>query len=293
VLVGILAHNEEKNIGRTVDFLARRYPTYRILVVSSGSTDRTDEIVRQLAGEYSNVALIVEPERRGKTYSLISLLRTLNEQYDVLVFLGADDMPEDGAIDRLVATIGSEDRVGLVGGRPIPLNDATNLAGWITHLIWDVHHTISLVSPKVSGELCALRAGVVFDAPPTLINDDAYLQFMVALRGFEIAYEPEAVVHLRGPETIRDHFTQRCRVTIGHYQIEQLLGAKLPTTNARRNVPLAWGIRKRVGLARECCWFLFFLMLSALIVGRSWFDFNIARRIPYKWTIVRSTKKLA
>jgi len=292
VLIGILAHNEQENIAKTIDFLARKYSSYRILVVSSGSTDRTDEIVRKLASQYSNVTLIVEPKRRGKAHSLVTLLRTLNEQYDVLVYLGADNMPENGAIERLVATIGSKERVGLLGSRPIPVNDPTKLVGWITHLVWGVHHEVSLIQPKVSGELCALRAGIVFDSPPTLINDDAYLQFIVALRGLETAYDPNAVVYLRGPDTLKDYFTQRCRITIGHYQVEQLLGAKLPTTRAWRNLPIAWRVRKRVGLAKECCWFLFFLILYVAIVGKAWFDFYIRRKLPYKWTMVTSTKSI-
>ena len=291
VLIGIPAYNEELNIGRTLDFLARKYPQYSIVVVS-GSTDGTNRVTRELMRRHANIDLIVERERCGKSSALSILLRNLYGRYDALICLGADNIPEDDAIDKLLSKLSSDPRIGLVGGRPIPVNNPTKLAGWMTHLLWSVHHAVSIDAPKISGELFALRAGVVSEIPPTIINDDAYLQFVVAFRGYELSYEPEAVVYLRGPEKVKEYYNQRHRVTIGHYQVEQLLGAKLPTTYARRNVLLAWRERRRVGFVKECCGFLFFLALSAVIVAKAWFDFYIRRNLPYKWRQVRGTKKI-
>jgi cellulose synthase/poly-beta-1,6-N-acetylglucosamine synthase-like glycosyltransferase len=291
VLIGIPAHNEERNIGVTLDFIARKYPQHSILVVS-GSTDETNRVTREMMRRYSNIDLIIERERRGKSSALGVLLKKLNEQYDVLIFMGADNLPEEGAIDKLLQKLGSDSKIGMVGGRPIPVNNPTKLGGWITHLLWSTHHAISLRAPKVSGELCALRAGIVSDIPPTIINDDAYLQFIVGFRGYQVSYEPGAIVYLRGPEKVQECFNQRYRVTIGHYQVEQLLGAKLPTTYARRNISLAWKGRKRVGFAKESCGFLFFLILSAAIVTKAWLDFYVRRKLPYKWKQIQGTKRI-
>jgi cellulose synthase/poly-beta-1,6-N-acetylglucosamine synthase-like glycosyltransferase len=292
VLVGIAAHDEEQNIGKLVEFLAEAYPYHEVLVVSSGSRDRTDEIVRELMKRFSNVDLITEPERRGRSFALSMLLRRLNEGFDVMVYLGADALPEPGAIEKLLQKLTSDANIGLIGGRPIPLNDATTFSGWMTHLIWSAHHEISVHEPKVSGELCAIRAGIIYDAPPTIINDDAYLQFVVQMKGYSVAYEPGAIVLIRGPETVRDFFSQRYRWAVGHYQAEQFLGAKLPTTYARRNVPIAWRIRVRVGWSKELVWFLCFLGISFLVVVKALIDFHVRRRLPYKWKLLASTKKL-
>lgn len=292
VLIGIPAHNEEQNIGILLSRLVTEHPDYDIMVVSSGSTDRTNEIVSEFASKYKNVRLVIEEKRKGKASALAILLRELNRSYDVLVYMGADNIPERGAIKCLVnRLIGSSD-VGAVSGRPIPLNNPRKLCGWISHLIWNVHHEICLKEPKLSGELCALKAGIVYDVPPTIINDDAYLQLTIMMRGYKIAYEPKAIVYLQGPDNLRDLFKQRYRVTIGHYQVEQLLGAKLPTTYAKRNVLIAWRVRKRVGLFKEIFWFVFFLIFSIVVVVKAWFDFYIRRMLPYKWEIVKSTKKL-
>jgi len=292
VLIGIPAHNEQQNIDKTVAFLAKTYPSYHILVISSGSTDMTDDIVRRILKQHSNVDLIAEPERRGKTFALTKLLLRLNDGYDVMIYLGADNIPEEGAIDKLLYRLSSDENVGLVGGRPVPLNDPNTLAGWMTHLIWSVHHEISVHEPKVSGELCAIKAGMIYEAPPTIINDDAYLQFIVQMKGYTVSYEPSAVVYLLGPATVKDFFNQRYRVTVGHYQVESFLGAKLPTTYATRDVRIAWKVRKRVGIFKEGSWFLFFLIVSGLLVAKALIDFHIRRKLPYKWKAVASTKKL-
>lgn len=292
VLIGVPAHDEQENIGKIVEFLAKSYPSYKILVVSSGSRDMTDSIVHEKMNRYSNVDLIVEPERRGKSFALSRLLRKLNEGYDVMTYMGADNLPEEGAIDNLIRRLSSDTNLGLAGGRPVPLNDPNTLAGWMSHLIWGVHHEICIHEPKISGELCAIRAGTIYDTPPTIINDDAYLQFVVGMNGYSVAYEPTAVVYLRGPETVRDFFNQRYRVTLGHYQVEQFLGGKLPTTYATRNIRMGWRVRKRVGRLKESSWFLLFLAISGLTVAKAWIDFYILRKLPYKWKTITSTKRL-
>ena len=252
----------------------------------------TDSIVRELMGQYRNVDLIVEPERRGKSFALSKLLRRLNEGYDAMIYMGADDVPEKDSIERLLDRLENDPKLGLVGGRPIPVNDPNRLAGWMAHLLWDVHHEVCLQKPKVSGELCAIRAGTIYDAPPTIINDDAYLQFVMEMNDNRIAYEPSAVVHLRGPGTVSDFFHQRYRVTLGHYQVEQFLGGKLPTTYATRNVRIGWKVRERVGRLKEIGWFMFFLIVSGLVVVKALIDFYIRRRLPYKWKTITSTKSL-
>jgi len=291
VLIGIPAHNEERNIGTLLNRLVKECSKYDILVVSSGSTDRTNDIVKDMMTKYGNVRLIVEEERHGKSSALSILLKELNSKYDALVYMGADNLPEKGAIDKMLNKLDQND-VGLVGGRPIPLNDPTELVGYIVHLIWGIHHEISLKEPKVSGELCALKSQIVYDIPPTIINDDAYLQLVVEQRGYKIVYEPNAIVYLRGPSSIREFFNQRYRVTLGHYQVEQLLGAKLPTTYARRNVFIAWRIGKKNGLFKKVFWFAFFLIISITNVAKAWFDFYIRRKLPYKWKPILTTKNV-
>jgi biofilm PGA synthesis N-glycosyltransferase PgaC len=57
-------------------------------VVSSGSTDRTDEIVQKLAEKDARIKLISEKERKGKAHALNLLLR--KAKGEILVVVSAD-----------------------------------------------------------------------------------------------------------------------------------------------------------------------------------------------------------
>ena len=292
-MIGIPAYNEEHNIGSLLEKLIKEYPSYDILVISSGSDDNTNNIIQEYCNNHRNVKIIIEKERSGKSSALALLLRELNNsKYDAMVYLGADNLPEKGAINKLLDKLFSSDDIGMVGGHPIPLNNPNTFCGWIAHIIWNVHHQVSLKNPKISGELCAIKSGIVYDIPPTIINDDAYLQIVTLMRKYRVEYVPDAIVYLRAPETISDFIKQRYRITIGHYQIEQLLGAKLPTTYAKRNILIAWKHRVKTNPIKDIVWFTSFLLLSAFIVLKAWINFHIRRKLPYIWDMAKSTKKV-
>ncbi len=64
------ARNEEEYIERTITSVARQtHLPLKWIIVSDGSTDRTDDIVRQYASEYSWIELIRLPERKERTFA--------------------------------------------------------------------------------------------------------------------------------------------------------------------------------------------------------------------------------
>ncbi|MCD6101917.1 MAG: glycosyltransferase, partial [Candidatus Cloacimonetes bacterium] len=90
--LGIFAYNEEKNIGQLLNAIENQdlnqVSIEEVIVVSSNSTDRTDDIVREFARKNSKIRLIVQPERKGKS-SAINLF--LNEaKGDIFVIESAD-----------------------------------------------------------------------------------------------------------------------------------------------------------------------------------------------------------
>jgi glycosyltransferase involved in cell wall biosynthesis len=69
--VGITAYNEEANIGRLLQAMLdqRLYEVEisDIIVVASGCTDRTEEIVRDYMEKDPRIQLYVQEKREGKT----------------------------------------------------------------------------------------------------------------------------------------------------------------------------------------------------------------------------------
>lgn len=293
VLIGIPAYNEGGNIKILLDNLSKACSkmdhSCSILVVSSGSTDETNEIVRTYMRNGDNVSLVTEKERRGKV-SALNLLLDEARGYDIMLYLGADNIPADSVLNRMCEAF-NDPSVGIVGSHPVPVDDPNTFWGWAYHTMWGIHHLTSLEYPKISGELCAIRPNIVKELPPGIINDDMYLQMLVEQRGYRVIYLPDAYVFLKGASNIQDFIRQRRRVLIGHIQLEFLMGKKIPTMNVLKNLSLLRKAKPKTSLVRGWLWtlaFLFFYMIAQIL---SKFDF-LMRNLPYKWEIAETTKTL-
>ena len=53
----------------------------------------------------------------------------------VVVLIGADVLPESPALEYLCAPF-KDPKVGMVGGRPVPVNDPATFMGHAAHLLW-------------------------------------------------------------------------------------------------------------------------------------------------------------
>ena len=148
-MIGIPAYDEEKNIDKLLKYLVKNCinDVDGIYVISSGSKDRTNEIVEYYSKKFSKINLIIEEERKGKASAMNKLLDTLEYDYEALVCLGADNIPKEGSVNTLINCL-KQDRAAIVGGRPIPVNDENKLMGFFAHLLWNLHHLTSLESPN-------------------------------------------------------------------------------------------------------------------------------------------------
>src|SRR6266542_5387081 len=98
--IGIMAYNEEANIGRTLQaVLEQQGPSIRIeeiIVVASGCTDRTVPIVADIALKEPRVHLCVQEKREGKASAINLFLKEATSE--VAVLIGADVIPDDAAL---------------------------------------------------------------------------------------------------------------------------------------------------------------------------------------------------
>jgi len=294
VFVGIPCVNEAENIGellRQLKTVALDEHVKEICVISSGSTDRTDDIVTDFYRRNSKIKFIVEEERRGKTSAWNRLIRRAEEiGATIMVYLGGDNLPEDGAIHNLLSHF-QNPKVGVVGGRPVPVNDVDQgFFGWYAHEFWNIHDIVSRkVAPKISGELMAFRVGVVREMPPAVVNDDFYLEECFRLSGYLCRYERNAVVYCKGPETVRDLIAQRRRVYAGHYQARFFFGRKPSTAQVSSMKYMFEGMPSKGMKGYAYLTFAILLQLVAYAVSK--FDF-VRCHIPYRWDLVKSTKEL-
>lgn len=220
----IPAYNEEQNIR---PLLERVHAENRegcllddVIVVASGCTDRTVERAREMESGWPQLRVIEQARREGKSSAINAGLAAA--RHDNVVLISGDVLPAPGAVARLLGRLDNP-RIGVVGARPVPQNDASSLSGFATKLMWRLHHEISLAAtenPKC-GEMIAFRRmldgkPVVTAIPARSAVDEVSIQAIAAIAGFKSAYEPEAIVHNWGPATMRDWFVQRRRINVGH-----------------------------------------------------------------------------
>ncbi len=226
--VGVMAYNEEANIARLIEaLLAQQGPTCHIreiIVLASGCTDRTEEIVRGYEAREPKVKLLSQARREGKASAVNVFLAVA--QSDILVLESADTIPAPGAIARLLAPF-ADPNVGMTGCRPVPVNDRTSFMGFAAHLLWDLHHQIALRRPKM-GEVIAFRR-VFRRIPHTSAVDEADIEPLVRGQGYSLRYVPDAIAYNRGPETVRDLLKQRRRIYAGHLRIKRRQGYVVST----------------------------------------------------------------
>jgi cellulose synthase/poly-beta-1,6-N-acetylglucosamine synthase-like glycosyltransferase len=290
VMAGVAAHNEEKNIDNLLPVLINDDVIDAIVVVSS-STDRTNEIVRDFAQRNkSKLKLVEEVERRGKSLAFNTMIEIAqNEKFDILLYTGGDTLPDDGAIETLLKEF-NKSNVGVVGGRPEPIDSSSNFLGWSTILQWNMLHNISIkFKPKICGDLMAMRTDIIKELPIAVINDDAYIQLMAEAKGYKLAYCPAAIVRFRGCSSIKDLIKQRKRIYLGYMQLLFLTGIKLPTFKWRYYHKVIRDSLPSFGLKE-----FFYLIGSVTIQFWAWLlalkDFYLFRT-PYKWELAETTKE--
>ena len=155
--VGVMAYNEEANIAQAIDSILRQDPAgerlTEVIVVASGCEDRTVEIVTSIAAREPRIRLIEQARREGKASAVNLFIGAADAP--VLALVSADVGVDDGAFDMLLRHF-ADPGVGMVGGRPIPVNGAGTFLGHAVHLQWQLHDRIARRSPKL-GEMVAFR----------------------------------------------------------------------------------------------------------------------------------------
>src|SRR5215467_10994071 len=216
--MGIMAHNEEANIGRLLEALVMQklkdVVLTEIVVVASGCTDNTEAIVQDWGKRDARIQLITQEKRAGKAVAINEYLPKAKER--IIVLCSADLLPDANALERLVAPF-ADSEIGMTTSHPVPVNDAGKFMGFAAHMLWGLHHTINLSSFK-SGEMIAFRK--IFERIPyhTAV-DEASIEPVVRGQGYGVQYVGDAIVHNKGPETLADFLRQRRRIYAGHLAV--------------------------------------------------------------------------
>jgi cellulose synthase/poly-beta-1,6-N-acetylglucosamine synthase-like glycosyltransferase len=217
VTIIIAAHNEAAHIGATLErHLGAFYPASRrqIIVVSDGSTDGTDDIVRAFASR--GVCLLRQEPRRGKTAALN--LAVGHATGSILIFSDANSLFAPDALRRLVSNFG-DPSVGYVTGRLIYAESAVSASGVGCRLYMGYENALRRAETRfgsvigVNGGIDALRAELYRPMRDDQLPDFV-LPLRVAERGHRVVYDSSACASEEALATSRQEYRMRVRVAL-------------------------------------------------------------------------------
>ncbi len=223
----VAAHNEEQYIRKKIEnALALDYEPerFRVVVVSDGSTDRTDEIARSFDDD--RFSFLRVDDRGGKAQALNRALETIDSE--IVVFTDANVFADKDAVRRLVECLFADDvgaataRVELVASTDSePLGEGVYMRyeRWIQKLessFWSV--------VGVDGALFAVRRKYLSPLPRNTILDDFRTALEVAMAGQRIVYEPAARAVEEVPAEVSQEFRRKSRIAAGGFQLLRDVG---------------------------------------------------------------------
>lgn len=213
--------------------LEQRYPPelVDILVISDGSTDGTDDIVRSFASP-GRVQLLRLPAG-GKALAINAGIAAARG--DFLFFTDVRQIITPDSLHNLVACLGDPE-VGAVSGEIVirkgeTLEEASIGAYW-KYEKWIRKHQSRIGSVTgVSGCVYMIPRELATPLPAGTLLDDMYMPLAIVRRGCRIVFE-EGAVALDLPTALDSEFGRKVRTQAGVYQIIRmfpwLLGPKNP-----------------------------------------------------------------
>jgi cellulose synthase/poly-beta-1,6-N-acetylglucosamine synthase-like glycosyltransferase len=218
--VVISAFNEEREIESTVvNKLSQDYPSDRleVIVVSDGSTDRTDEIVRDLADRnQGRLRLLRQEPRQGKTQALnLALCHT---SADIVVFADANSIYAPNALRALVRSF-ADPSVGYVTGQmryTNPVGSGIGEGSGAYMFYENILRTLETQLGSVvgaNGGIDAVRRQLYKPMRPDQLPDFA-LPLSVVEQGKRVVYEPDALLYESALSHAEDVLRRRVRVSL-------------------------------------------------------------------------------
>lgn len=217
VSILIAAHNEETSIGATIaNKLELDYPAgqLEVIVISDGSTDRTEEIVRGFAPR--GVRLIVQNPRQGKTSGLnLAAAQALG---DILVFSDANSMYRRDGLKHLVSNF-ADRTVGYVTGKMVYVDDSGSLIGSGCSAYMRYENVLRDLETRV-GSVVGVDGGVdavrkpLYEPMRADLLPDFVLPLRVVQKGFRVVYEPGALLMENSLTETSDEMRMRVRVIL-------------------------------------------------------------------------------
>jgi cellulose synthase/poly-beta-1,6-N-acetylglucosamine synthase-like glycosyltransferase len=266
----IPAHNEELVIQKTVEaILASDYPAEKLelLVFNDGSTDKTAEILDELAKKHKALRVIHIPKGEGgKGKSAVLNRGWRMARHDFIAVYDADNQPERGALRYLASQFELFPHLGAALGKFRTLNKNRNaltrfinIEGLSFQWIVQAGRWKLLGIATLPGTNFIVRKAVLAELngwDEQALTEDAELSLRMLEAGHRIKFVPYSVTWEQEPEDLGTWFRQRARWARGNFYLVRKFMASI-------------GQAKNKALAAEMFYFLclYYVFVAAIVVS--------------------------
>jgi biofilm PGA synthesis N-glycosyltransferase PgaC len=239
VSVVMVVRNEEEIVERKLEnLLSLDYPAdqLQMVVVSDGSSDRSDDILRQQA-ENPRLSVVLKQLPRGKASGLNDALELAHGE--IIVFTDARQILQADSV-RLLMENFADPQVGCVSGELMLGDPESGAAVSGLGLYWTMEKQIrewEAASGSVvgaTGAFYAVRRSLLAPLPPETILDDVYVPLQVARSGARVVFDGRAKAWDSADLGREREFARKVRTLSGNYQLLQLAPWLLTSGNPLR-----------------------------------------------------------
>lgn len=227
VTVLIPCFNEGENACETVSHaLKLDYPNFEVIAINDGSSDNTAEVLNRIAEQYEHLRVVHLVENQGKAMALQA--GSLVTDAEFLIGIDGDALLDIHAAKWMIRHFQNNPAIAAVTGNPRIRNRSTLLGriqvgefSSIVGMIKRAQRTFGRVF-TVSGVITAFRKSAVHDVgywSPNMLTEDIDITWKLQRAGWDVHFEPNALVWILMPESLAGLWKQRLRWAMGGAQV--------------------------------------------------------------------------
>lgn len=226
ISIVMVVRNEEKILeSKLQNLLSLDYPQDRIqvIVVSDGSNDRTEQILREYARD-PRIHVVLNQLGKGKASGLNDALEVA--QGEVVVFTDARQKIEASAVRRLAENF-ADPEVGCASGELMLGDPGSGESGKGLGLYWSIEKRIRELESAsgsvvgATGALYAARRELLTSVPAGTILDDVFLPMQIVRQGKRVIFDERARAWDAPNLGAEREFSRKVRTLSGNYQLVQ------------------------------------------------------------------------
>lgn len=221
----ISAYNEEKNLAQKLkNTITLSYPKDKIefIIVSDGSTDNTNSIIREFEKIDTRIKKIILEKRHGKSYCLNRAIEIA--EGEALLFTDANSILHKNAIYNLVRWLNNPKVGGVCGTLQLPLRTHENLYWKYEKKIKELENKIYSIT-GANGAIYIIKKELFEKLPETKnIPDDFWITLNILKKGYFFVYDKDAKAYEQYPSELLKEFERKKRIAVADFNtLQQIL----------------------------------------------------------------------